>query len=389
MKISVSGLGNAGLPLAAVIADAGIDVYGIDVDAARVQMINSGKNPIPEEAGLSELLAKHGGKRLRATTDAKEGVGNTDVHIVLVPLWLDDRNVPDFSMVRAALEAIGKNMKKGDLVTIETTVPVGTTDGLAKEALESSSGLKAGKDFFLACSPERITTGASISRFRDFPKVIGGIDAKSGDKAFEVYGRFVHKPQKVSNARTAEMTKVCEGVYRDVNIALANELFQACEQYGIDFQEMKRNANHQYCHIHDAGIGVGGHCIPVYPWFLLRGMEEKGKSGAVELVSRSRAINDGMIEYWAAKLADASAKAGKGKKAKICVSTISFRPGVKKTFYSRPIALIRLLAKKGLDAYAYDELYSKEEIEKMGLKYAKPQDCDVVFDPFKLTISVR
>ncbi|MCX6768736.1 MAG: nucleotide sugar dehydrogenase [Candidatus Micrarchaeota archaeon] len=380
MKISVTGLGNAGLPLAAVIADAGIEVYGIDTDARKVEMINSGKNPIPEEAGLSELISKYGGKRLKATTDAAEGVGNTEVHIILVPLWLDEKKVPDFSMVKGALESVGKHMKKGDLVVLETTVPVGTTDGLARETLEKASGLKAGKDFYLACSPERIMTGVAISRFRDFPKIVGGIDRKSGEMALGVYRKFVKNIEMVSNSRTAEMVKISEGIYRDVNIALANELYLACQEYGIDFSEMRKYANHQYCHIHEPGVGVGGHCIPIYPWFLIRGLEGLGKGGEVELVREARGINDGMADYWAERIAKVAAK------RKVCVTAISYRPGVKKTFYSRPLALIKIMEKKGMDVSAYDALYSKEEIERMGLRYAKPEECDIIFDPFALTI---
>ncbi|NQU79290.1 nucleotide sugar dehydrogenase, partial [Candidatus Woesearchaeota archaeon] len=268
MRISVVGLGKAGLPLAAVIADAGMDIVGLDTDESRIAMINEKKNPIPEEPGLKEIIEQRIGVNFHATSSYEEAVKSSDVHIVIVPLFIDDEHRPDFSILDSAFESVGKNMKKGDLVVLETTVPVGTTKGRIKDLLEKASGLTAGSDFFLAYSPERIMTGHSISRYKEFPKVVGGIDKESTDKAFDIYSKFCGKVDKVQDSSTAEMIKISEGVYRDVNIALANELLKVCNRYGVDFWEMREKANHQYCNIHEPG-NVGGHCIPVYPWFLI------------------------------------------------------------------------------------------------------------------------
>src|SRR3989344_3251594 len=262
MKISVIGLGKAGLPLAAVIADAGIKVIGVDIDGKKTDMINHGINPIPEEAGLSALVKKHGGKNLSATCDSISAAKQSTAHIVIVPLFIDPKESPE--------------------------------------------------------------------------------------KAFEVYSKFA-KPVKVSNCRTAELAKVAEGVYRDVNIAMANELLKVSEHYNVDFWEMKDAARHQYCNILEPG-NVGGHCIPVYPWFLINEMK-------VPLIKTARTINDGMINYYAEKVGKIGGK-------KVGVLGLSYREGVKEKAYSRSIDFISLLKKKGYDVYALDPLYSKEETEK-------------------------
>jgi len=348
MKISVIGLGKAGLPLAAAIAGSKNEVIGVDLNKNRCDLINRGINPIKEEPGLSELIKKHGGKNLKAMSDPVAAARQSSVHIAIVPLFIDENRKPDFSLLKKAFENVGKGLKKKDLVVLETTVPVGTTESFVKDILEENSKLKAGKDFYLAYSPERIMTGYSISRFKEFPKIVGGIDKESTEKAFEAYSKFAN-PVKVSNSRTAELAKVAEGVYRDVNIALANELLKVSEHYGIDFWEMREAAKHQYCSILEPG-NVGGHCIPVYPWFLINELD-------VPLIKVSRELNDGMINYYAKKVEKLGGK-------KVCVVGLSYREGVKEKAYSRSIDFIKLLKKKGYDVYGFDPLYSKEETEK-------------------------
>ena len=353
MRISVTGLGKAGLPLAAVIADNKIEVMGIDIDKKKVEMVNKGINPIPEEAGLSQLIKKYGGKKLKATNnfaDAKD----CNVHIIIVPLFIDKNKKPDFSLIKKALENIGMILKKGDLVVLETTVPVGTTETLVKDILGRNSKLKAGNGFYLAYSPERIMTGHSISRFKQFPKLVGGIDVKSTEKAFEVYKRFA-RPIKVTDARTAELAKIGEGIYRDVNIALANELFKVAEHYNVDFWEMRKAARHEYCNILEPG-NVGGHCIPVYPWFLINDLD-------VPLIKIARKLNDGMIKFYAKKIDKIGGK-------KIGIIGLSYREGVKEKAYSRAVDFISLLKKKGYEVYGMDPLYSREETEReFGVRY--------------------
>ncbi len=382
-KIAVIGLGNAGLPLAAVIADSGQKVVGVDVNEERCKIINSGINPIPQEEGLEELVRLHGGKSLLATAnfdDAKD----CSVFILIVPVFVDKGFNPDFAIMKDAMHSVGRILKKGDLVVAETTFPPGTTDSLVRKWLQEASDLKAG-DFHLAYSPERIMTGYSISRLKEFPKVIGGTDEESGFRAYEVYKKFIANLHLVSSAKVAEMIKVMEGCYRDVNICLANELFKISEDLGVDFFEARENANHQYCHIHLPSTGVGGHCIPVYPWFLIKEMERREKFSHSRLLRTSREINDEMIQYWAEKIILQALKIDKPLgQIKICIRGITFRAGVKEFYHSRNMALADLLKEKGLDTYVFDDMLSEQEIEGKGFRYIRPKDADLVFDCFKL-----
>jgi UDP-N-acetyl-D-mannosaminuronic acid dehydrogenase len=382
-KVAVIGLGNAGLPLAAIMADSGLDVVGVDIDSERCRRINRGENPIPEEPGLGELIRIHGGKRLRATADFQDA-HDCEAFIVIVPLFVDEGYNPDFRVLEAACRSLGKILKPGDLVVLETTVPPGTTDGLVSSWLQQSSGLLK-EEFFLAHSPERIMTGYSISRLREFPKVVGGRDEKSGELACQLYRSFIPHIHLVSSARVAEMIKVMEGCYRDANIALANELFKISEELGIDFFEARDQANHQYCHIHYPSTGVGGHCIPVYPWFLIKEMERRERFDHAQLLRSSREINDQMVQYWAQRILLAALKVDKPlAQVRICINGITFRPGVKELHHSRNLALARLLGEKGLDVFAFDPLLSEEEMRKLGLQWIRPEEADLVFDSFRL-----
>ncbi|HOU70209.1 MAG TPA: nucleotide sugar dehydrogenase [Methanothrix sp.] len=382
-EIAVIGLGNAGLPLAAVIADSGIAVMGVDINESRCLAINRGDNPIAEEAGLEELLKRHGGKRLVATPRFQDAAG-CRTFIVIVPVFVDASYNPDFVIMKSALESLGKILKKGDLVVLETTFPPKTTEDMAEKLLSQSSGLLPG-DYYLAYSPERIMTGYSISRLKEFPKVIGGRDEESGIVAYQVYSRFINNLHLVSSARVAEMIKVMEGCYRDVNIALANELFKICQDMEVDFFEARDKANHQFCHIHLPSTGVGGHCIPVYPWFLIKEMEKREHFSHCRLLRAGREINDEMIDYWAERILMQCLKIDKPLSLiKICIKGITYRPGVREFYHSRNLALAKLLADKGLDVYVSDPLLSGEEVEGRGLRFIKPEEADLVFDPFAL-----
>jgi UDP-N-acetyl-D-mannosaminuronic acid dehydrogenase len=271
---------------------------------------------------------------------------------------------------------------------LETTVPPMTTETLIREALEKESKLKPG-EYYLANSPERIMTGYSISRLREFPKIIGGIDKESGKKAFEIYRKFVPNLQLVSSARLAEFVKVIEGCYRDVNVALANELLKIAEEIDVDIYEAIRTANHEYCHIHLPSTGVGGHCIPVYPWFLIKEMEKRKKFDKAKLLRTARELNDEMLEYWVDKIIKECTKLNKPlKDIKICVKGITFREGVKELYHSRNLEIVRRLMSKGLNVFVQDQMFTKEEIEQMGLKWYNG-DEDIVFDPFNLNITAR
>jgi len=388
MTIAVIGLGKAGLPLAAVIAEAGLDIIGVDVDSQRCDQINNGINPIPEEPHLNELIKKHGGKSFVASPsyhDAK----NCDFFIIIVPLFLDTNHKADFQVLENAFRNVGKILKNGDCVVLETTVPPMTTELYIQGWLEAESNLHLG-DFYLAHSPERIMTGHSISRLREFPKIIGGVNQESGKKAYEVYAKFIPKLTLVSSVRVAEFVKVIEGCYRFTNISLANELFKIAEELHIDFFEARENANHKYCDIHLPSTGSGGHCIPVYPWFLINEMEKRGKHKNAILLESSYVVNEEMPEFWANKIIMECKKIHKPlKSAKICVTGITFRKGVKSLMNSKNLELVNLLIKKGLTVLIYDELLSRKEIERIGLTYGRPEEADLEFNSFSLKIKIN
>lgn len=382
-RIAVIGLGKAGLPIASIVADNGFKVTGVDIDENRCNLINEGTNPIQDEIGLEELIRKHGGKNLIATSEY-ENAKNCNFFIVIVPLFIDEDHIPDFSILEDAFRNIGKILKKDDCIVLETTVSPLTTETIVKEWLEDESGLKFG-DFHLAYSPERIMTGFSISRLKEFPKVIGGVDKRSGEIVFDVYKKFIPNLHLVSSSKIAEFIKIIEGCYRDVNIALANELFKISDELDIDFYEARKYANHQYCNIHLPSTGVGGHCIPFYPWFLINEIEKRLKYDYCNLLRTSRQINDQMVNYWTDKIIQACLKIDKPLgNIKICISGITYREGIKELINSMNLVFVKLLLKKGLDIYVYDKLFSKEEIEKMGLRSIEPENADIIFDCFKL-----
>jgi UDP-N-acetyl-D-mannosaminuronic acid dehydrogenase len=368
MKASVIGLGRAGLPLAAVIADSGTEVIGVDLDQTKVDAINKGLNPIPEEEGLGSLIAKYGGMRIKATTkiaDAKDA----NVYVVIVPLFLDEKHKPDFSILKSAFKSVATVLKTGDLVVLETTVPPGTTEKLVKGILD-----KSGAEYMLAYSPERIMTGYSISRFKEFPKVVGGIDDNSTQAAYDFYSRFSKAVSKVKDTRTAELVKVAEGVYRDVNISLSNELYRLSEEMGVDFWQMRQAANHRYCDIHEPGM-VGGHCIPVYPWFLMNDNE-------VPLIRLARKLNEKMVDYYADKALKIARKNGK-----VGIIGLSYRTGVRETHHTEAHSLIRALKRRKLKVYGMDPMFTDEEVKGYFKvePFTNPDDMDAIILANRIT----
>ncbi len=381
MKVSVIGLGRVGLPLSLFIAEKGFEVKGVDIDKEKVERINKGEEIFEDEPGIKELIKKHLGKNFRAYSDYKV-IKDCDLIIVIVPLLLDENKSPDFSMLKKACEEIEKNLKKGSVVIIETTLPPLTTKEKIKKWLEKR-GKKEGKDFFLAHSPERITAGKVLDRLNSFPKIIGGVSKESGKKAFESYRKIIPHLQLVSDSTVAECIKVFEGVYRDVNIALANQLFKFSEELGIDYFEVRKFANHEYCNLHKPGVGVGGHCIPVYPWFIIKMRENSDNYGDVSLLRKAREINDEMVLYWYKKIIERMVEKGVSKEERIAIKGISFRRGIKSLINSKSLELANYLKNKGFNVVLIDDLYSEEEIKKLGFEKGKG-DEKIIFNTYEL-----
>ena len=383
---SVFGLGRAGLPLAAYISSKGYKVIGIDLNKRIVDMVNNGVNPYPDEPGLDELIEELGGRKLTASTSYRDAA-EANVHIIIVPLGLDEDKRPVYKYLEAAVRDVGKILKRGDLVVIETTVPPYTTERLVSSWLEEESGLKLG-EYYLAHSPERIITGKVFEVLDTYPKVVGGVDEASGEYAYKIYKLFIKDVHLVSSARVAEITKLMEGVYRDVNIALANLFYMMCRELDVDFFEAREHANHhKHTHILLPSTGVGGHCIPVYPWFLINEFGDRGREDLISLLLESRRINDGMVDYWADKIEKyVKSIMVNPDKVKICIKGIAFKPGVSIISGSRNIILAKTLMDRGLDVYVYDENVDRGMVEPLGLRWLDPSKADVVFDTASLKI---
>ena len=266
--VAVVGAGKMGLPLAAQFASHGWRVIAVDVNPAVVDAINAGRSHVGEEPGLAELVARvHAEGRLRATLDAAEAARAADVVVLIVPVMLDADHQPDYRYMDPAVASIAPGVHAGSTVIFETTLPIGDTRRRFAPALERASGLVADRDFFVAFSPERLFSGAVLANLAAYPKLVGGIGAASTDRAARFYASVLDaEVVAMSSSEAAEFSKLADTTYRDVNIALANEFARAADAHGIDVTEVIAAANSQpYSHIHQPGIGVGGHCIPVYP----------------------------------------------------------------------------------------------------------------------------
>lgn len=277
--------------MAAILAGKGYDVTGIDINEKIVKKINRGVSPINEN-GLDALLKEVAGKNLRATTDP-EAINDSDIIFIIVQTPIDDRDkIPDLSVLEMACETVSDHLKKGQLVILESTIPPGTIHDIIIPILERS-GLCAGEDFYLAYSPERAIPTKTLEEIVQNSRIIGGINEKSARLAKGLYGSVTSGELLTEDIRTAEVIKLIENTYRDVNIALANEIALFCEKKGIDAAKAIEIANrHPRVNIHAPGPGVGGHCIPKDPYFLIHEAEKMGME--LKLIKTSREINESM-----------------------------------------------------------------------------------------------
>jgi len=370
MKITVVAMGKIGLPLAVQFARKGHSVIGTDVNQNTVDLVNAGKEPFPGEAHLQEYLAAVvSEKKLVASTDTTAAVAQSDAVVVVVPLFVDESGVPDFGWMDAATESIGKGLKKGTLVSYETTLPVGTTRNRFALALEKISGLKAGVDFDLVFSPERVFTGRVFADLRKYPKLVGGINEQSGARGVAFYREvldFDDRPDLIEkngvwdlgSSEASELAKLAETTYRDVNIALANQFALFSETHGIDVQKVIDASNSQpFSHIHRPGIAVGGHCIPIYPRMYL------WNDPSATVVSAARDANKAMPEHVVKTLAKLH---GNLKDARVVVLGASYRGGVKESAFSGVFPTVAALTAAGAKVSVHDPMYTDAELTGYG-----------------------
>lgn len=336
MKICIIGLGYIGLPTAAMFATHGHSVLGVDVNKKVVDALNKGK-VIIEEPNLEETVnaaVKSG--TLRASVEPEE----SEAFIICVPTPIKSDKTADLTYVESGIRTIIPFLKKGNIIILESTSPPGTTRDFIGQILKES-GFIPGEDVYLAYCPERVLPGRILIELKENSRVVGGINEESGRIVKELYESFVKGEIYVSEATTAEMCKLMENTYRDVNIALANELAMLCEKMKVNAWDVIKYANkHPRVNLHMPGPGVGGHCIAVDPWFIVEKQPERAK-----IISLARNTNDGMPHYVLQRIKDLTKNVG--GKVKVCILGVTYKPNVDDMRESPIIELIHLLKEQG------------------------------------------
>lgn len=384
MKVAVIGMGKIGLPLAAQFASMGHDVTGVDINKSVVDLINLALIPFPGEAGLDEKLQElvPAGK-LRATTEYREAVPSADAIVVVVPLLVDEETwQPDFTLMDSATKYIAEHLTPNTLLSYETTLPVGTTRNRWKPMIEEISNLKEGHDFHLVYSPERVLTGRVFADLKKYPKLVGGLSEAGAGEAVNFYESVLtfderedlSRPNGVwdlGTAEAAEMAKLAETTYRDVNIGLANQFAVYADKAGIDVYRVIEACNSQpFSHIHQPGIAVGGHCIPVYPRLYL------STDPHADIVRTARNFNLSMPDYFVGRIREVL---GSFEGARVAVLGVAYRGGVKETAVSGIFPTVKALKDFGAIVTVHDPLFSSEEIVALGFEpFEMGQETDVV-----------
>jgi UDP-N-acetyl-D-mannosaminuronic acid dehydrogenase len=352
-KLCIIGLGYIGLPTASTFAMHGLDVIGVDINSHVIETLNKGESHINNEPGLAEAFSKavKAGK-FRAALQPEQA----DAYIIAVPTPFKENETGEFNgmkykladmrAVTAAAESIVPHLKKGNLVILESTSPPRTTLDLVAPILERS-GLKAGSDFFLCYSPERVLPGKILQELIENARVIGGIDAASAQAGHDLYATFVKGQIAQTDATTAEMVKLMENTHRDVNIAIANEFSRLADKFGVDIWEAIPLANlHPRINILSPGPGVGGHCISVDPWFFVEAAPE-----LTPIIYHSRQVNDGQPHFVVEKIRQAL---GILKGKKIAALGLAYKPDVEDLRESPSNEVIHLLQDEGAMVKAWE-----------------------------------
>lgn len=372
MNIAVIALGKIGLPLAVQYARSGHSIAGVDINAQCVAAINEGTAPFPGEAHLDQHLAEVvADGALRATTDYAEAIPNADAVVLVVPLLVDEvTGAPDFGWMDTAVGELARHLTPNTLVLFETTLPVGTTRGRWKPMIESISGLSESDGVHLVFSPERVLTGRVFNDLRRYPKLIGALSPAGSALAIEFYEavlQFDERPDldrgngvwDLGSAEAAEMAKLAETTYRDVNIALANQFALYAQSIDVDVYSVIEASNSQpYSHIHRPGVAVGGHCIPVYPKLYLSG------DPAASVVRTAREANEAMPAHTVDLLAATVSSDLSG--LRVAVLGAAYRGGVKETAVSGVFDLVRILTERGAVPVVHDPMYTSAELGTLG-----------------------
>jgi nucleotide sugar dehydrogenase len=364
--ICVVGLGKIGLALAAQYASRGFPVEGSDINRDTIALVNQGQVPANSEEGLAERVrAGFEQGLLHATTETPAAMARSNVVVVIVPLLVDAGGTPDFRALDAAMSSIAGGLRPGTLVLLETTVPIGTTRNRLGPMLERS-GLRMGASFELAFSPERVLVGRIFADLERYPKVVGGTTPEATRLAAMFYRTVLNAPViEMQDAETAEFVKLAETTYRDVNIGLANDLARFAQARGIDAVSAFRAANTQpFARLHEPGLGVGGHCIPVYPQFLLH----QATDTELAIVRAARRANNEMAGYAVQLLAE---RLGSLSDRRVLILGLAYRGGVKEASYSSARLIIADLLERRAVPLLNDPLFSEQELAETGAQPVK------------------
>ena len=357
-KIAIYGIGFVGTAIASTWLRAGASIIAVDKKNILVNNINNKKITNLEPKAREAFIEGINSKRLTATTNGKWASKYSDIKIISVPVGLDKRSA-DLRFLYSAVEDIITGLKKNDIIIITPTVPIGTSNKIIKW-IENKSKLKVEKDFFLIYTPERISAGQAISDIENnYPPILSGagkISIKIANKMFEVISS--KKPITMSTIEAAEAEKLIEGLYRDVNIALANELSRFCENLGIDYWEVREAANSQpYSHLHKPGIGVGGYCIPVYPWLLTQTAIDKGIDMNFALLGRY--TNEKMPGYSVSRI---MSEINNKKKLTALILGLSFRGNVADNRISPTYDISDELIQNNIKVRVHDPFFSYDPL---------------------------
>jgi len=344
-KVCILGLGYIGLPTACMLAENGYKVTGVDIDDDVITKLNNGTPHIdePELENIFLKVFKAGNLKI------SRNVEKSDIYIISVPTPLNKNNKADLTYIISASEMIQDYVSIGNIIILESTSPPGTTRNLVGGIISKRTGLVAGEDFYLAYCPERVLPGKIIFELVNNKRVIGGINEKSAELAKKIYSSFVKAEIFTTTLETSEFVKLAENTYRDVNIALANEFAEICNEYNIDVWEMIKFANmHPRVNILNPGPGVGGHCIAVDPWFILENINKRDT-----LIEKCRKINNSRPFIISEK---AFSIIKDIKNPKVTVFGVTYKENVGDIRESPALVIINELTKKGVDVFVYDPI---------------------------------
>ena len=360
--VSVYGLGHVGAPITSAWLRSGISVIGIDKSAKVLENTRKGVTHIPEPMVNETFTRSINNNKLLVYDDPIQASHDSKLKMICVPVLIR-KNKADLSAVKEVTLAIGNGLKRNDIVSVHPSVPPGTTEKFLIPLLEKSSGMKAASDFFVIYNPERIYEGRAIFDIEEgHPGIVSSNDIYSLDLAEKLFGLIYKKGiVRILGIKTAEAEKLFEGVYRDVNIALANELAKLSDRLNIDFWEAKKAANSQnFCHIHDPGIGVGGACIPIYPQFILD-VATRNKINC-RITKTARTINNDMPAYSLNNALKMLPRKGI-RQSKITILGLAFRGGVSDTRLSPTYEIVKELTRlKIKDVIVHDPLVKEDNL---------------------------